>query len=154
MRPENRERPDGEIATDNLRCIATSATAHLASSLVAAADEIDRLRARVVELSDRNDAALEEGRSRFWRLRAKAAEARLAEIEADRDQWQESTRRFCLNADYWRGRAEAAEARLAEVEAVLEAHRGMGPKPGMDSAGYDLWSDVADATAHGADDHG
>lgn len=33
--------------------------------------------------------------------------ARLAEVEAERDQWQEDARRFCLNADYWRERAAA-----------------------------------------------
>jgi hypothetical protein len=79
-------------------------------------------------------------------LRARLAEVSLAEVEDERDNTP-----FIA---HWKGRAEAAEARLAEVEAVLEAHRGMGPKPGMDSAGYDLWSDVAAAAAHGADDHG
>jgi hypothetical protein len=72
---------------------------------------------------------------------AEVAEVSLAEVEAERDNTP-----FIA---HWKGRAEAAEARLAEVEAVLEAHRGMGPKPGMDSAGYDLWSDVADAAARG-----
>lgn len=47
-----------------------------------AADEIDRLRARI------------------------------AAVEAERDRWAESARMFCQNADYWRERAEAAEARL------------------------------------------
>lgn len=43
---------------------------------------------------------------------------RLAEVEAERDMWQEDARWFCRNADYWKARAVAL-ARLAEVEAEL-----------------------------------
>lgn len=52
-------------------------------------DEIARLYDRLAgveaELADRNDAALEEGRSTFWRLRAEDAEAKLAAVERVRD---------------------------------------------------------------------
>lgn len=82
--------------------------------------------------------------------RAEAAEANLAHVRSlnitaaagswndawaamrdDRDNW-------CDCAVHWRGARDRCKARIEAVRAVLAAH---GPD-GMNSAGYDLWSDV------------
>lgn len=47
----------------------------------------------------------------IWQVDLEDALERLAEVEAERDMWQEDARRFCQNADYWRERAVTAEER-------------------------------------------
>lgn len=94
----------------------------------------------ILALCDALDAAREvallvQGAADLRLAELGAAESELAELEAamrdDRDNW-------CDCAVHWRGARDRCKARIAAVRAVLDAH---GPD-GMNSAGYDLWSDV------------
>jgi phosphoglucomutase len=49
----------------------------------------------------------------------KAMLAHIEKVETERDNWQETARRYCKNADYWRVRAQEAENDLEHLASLV-----------------------------------
>ncbi len=94
---------------------------HPESDWAVAADLLEALAARLAEVSEPLEHWIDDAFAQ--RRRAEAAEARLAEVEAERNMRHREMLAADALMEKHKRRAEAAEARATELEALLAAYQ-------------------------------
>lgn len=125
---------------------------HLADRMETVADRIEALTAKLAEVQANLKTALDREAATTARY-----DAKLAEVEAERDEWRSDFRALekaiigdtglsamtvAIQAKLFRPRAEAAEAKLKEVEAERDHALSYGPK-------VKLWLEHAESDRDG-----